>query len=266
VRDANKYLLTLALFMQLLVYTAKALRWHAMVCATNMKPTFGNSWHLYNIGVFLATITPAKLGEFGKVVYLKKKGLPATVGIALVIVDRLADVIVISLLGIVGIGILFGKIWSLIAIALVLFVCLIALFVWKIIGNERKSLFKTVIVPLLPKKKTVIIVLLYTILSWILYFGWAVQIAHSVEMNVPIPILISAFTITGILSLLPIAPAGLGTRDAALLVLLAAYGVSGSQAVALALLMFCSILVMGIPGGFCWLLEDGRKKGSTMQS
>ena len=255
VKEVDIYLLLFALFLQFLVYTTKALRWHTMVCATKAKPTFSDSWRLFNIGVFLATITPAKLGEFGKAAYLKRRGLPAIVGIVLVIIDRLADVAVITLLSIAGIGILFGTTWSLIAIALVLFVCLIAFFVWKIIGNERKLLFKAVIVPLLPKKKTVMIVLLYTILSWILYFGWAVHIAHSVEMNIPIPILVSAFTITGILSLLPIAPAGLGTRDAALLTLLAAYGVSGSQAVALALLMFCSIIIMAIPGGICWITQ-----------
>tara|TARA_Y100000310_G_scaffold338918_1_gene429948 strand:+ start:548 stop:1594 length:1047 start_codon:yes stop_codon:yes gene_type:complete len=257
VLEADVPLLLLALFLQFLVYTAKTLRWHVMVRATNLQPTFGDSWRLYNIGVFLATITPAKLGELGKAAYLKKEGLPAVAGIALVFVDRLSDVLVISLLSIAGVGILFGPLWSLLAGTFFVSFCLVALFGWKCLPQERK----TVMTPHLPRKKTVFLALLFTVISWILYFAWTLSLAESIALVAPLPALISALTITGILSLLPIAPAGLGTRDAALLTLLATYGVSSSQSVALALLMFCSIVVMGIPGGLCWIIQGKKKDG-----
>jgi len=261
IKQAHIPFLILALFLQLLVYTAKTLRWHTMVRSTGIQPTFLDSWRLYNIGVFLATITPAKLGEFGKAAYLKKEGLSPVIGIVLVIADRLADVIVISLLSIVGVGILFGMTWSLIAILLVVLLCLITLLIWSRMSGEYKLLIKMTIFTLMPEKKTISMALFYTVLSWIFYFGWAIYIAYSIDITVNIPVLISVFTITGILSLLPIAPAGLGTRDAALLTLLASYGVISSQAVALALLMFCSILIMGIPGGLCWIMQGSRQKG-----
>ena len=191
------------------------------------------------------------MGELGKAAYLKKAGLPAKLGIAIVIIDRLADVLVIALLGIGGAGILLGPRWLLFFIAMLGILSLVGLFAWRRMPHTHKTL----IVAFLPKRKTVLLILLYTIVSWILYFIWAIALAKSIAITAPILPFISVLTVTGILSLLPIAPAGLGTRDAALIALLAVYGITSSQAVALAMLMFCSILIMGIPGGLCWITQ-----------
>ena len=69
-------------------------------------------------------------------------------------------------------------------------------------------------------------------------------------IDLPAPVLIAAFTVAGILSLLPIAPAGLGTRDAALLAILLPYGISTHQIVSLSILMFMSILLGSMIGAW----------------
>ena len=58
--------------------------------------------------------------------------------------------------------------------------------------------------------------------------------------------------------MLPIAPSGLGTRDVALLTLLAPFGVQPEEAVALAMLMFASIVLSCPLGGYYWLTAKHR--------
>ncbi len=240
VRNANIPLFIAALCTQYMVYISKTFRWHTMVRATAIQPTFKESWRLYHIGIFLATITPAKLGEFGKAAYLKQKGLSMTVGVILVIIDRLTDVFTIALIAIPSMGILFGAHWSVVIGALFVLGLIPLHFIWKRI-------------PFALDGKTIALCLLYTVVSWVLYFSWAILIAYSVDINLPAHILIAAFTMTGILSLLPIAPAGLGTRDAALIALLLPYGIAPEQAVALAFLMFVSMVLSSTTGAYYWL-------------
>jgi uncharacterized protein (TIRG00374 family) len=76
----------------------------------------------------------------------------------------------------------------------------------------------------------------------------AVLVARSLGIDTPIYILVAAFTVTGIVSLIPIAPAGLGTRDAALMWLLSGYGVEAHQAIALSFIMFVCLILSNMLG------------------
>ncbi|PIQ76875.1 hypothetical protein COU78_01085 [Candidatus Peregrinibacteria bacterium CG10_big_fil_rev_8_21_14_0_10_49_24] len=254
-KQVNWMPMLLAVLCVLCIYVVKAYRWHTLVRATGLHPTFGESWRLYTIGIFLGNITPGKLGELGRAAYLHKKGLPMKIGVLLSVADRAADGIVILLLGAVGVGILGGVEWTLLTYAALSLVAVIAMLillqkrVWRI-SLPIIKLFLTYIRPHLIRR-----VILTTLLGWMFYFLWAVLLARSLGITVEVPVLVAAFTLTGLISMLPIAPSGLGTRDAALIFLLAPYGVEPEQAVAQALLMFTTILLMSIPGGWYWLRE-----------
>lgn len=253
--QVNWVLLFPAVLCVLCIYVIKAYRWHTLVRATGMHPTFKESWRLYTIGIFLGNITPGKLGELGRAVYLHKKGLPMKIGVFLSVADRAADGIVILILGAVGIGILGGVEWTLIAYAALSLVAVVAMMILL-----RKRLFRMslpVVKIFLNHMRPHLIrsVVLTTLLGWMCYFLWAVLIARSLGMTTEVPVLVAAFTLTGLISMLPIAPSGLGTRDAALIFLLAPYGVQPEQAVAQALLMLTTILLMSIPGGWYWLKD-----------
>ena len=71
IRHANQTMLLLSLPVLFCMYLIKTVRWHILVKSTGAHPTFKGSWELYNIGVFLAAITPGKLGEFGRAAYLR---------------------------------------------------------------------------------------------------------------------------------------------------------------------------------------------------
>jgi uncharacterized membrane protein YbhN (UPF0104 family) len=235
------------------IYIAKSMRWHTLVRSTGMHPTLMESWRLYCIGVFLGTITPGKIGELGRAAYLKKKGLPLKIGMLLSIADRAADAVIIVVLSTIGLAILGWPEWSLIIVA----TCIVAGAIgclsllrkikMKLAVFAAKFFLKHVRPHLIAK------ITLYTCIGWVFYFMWAIGFARSLGIDTPIHILVATFTITGLFSMLPIAPNGLGTRDMALIILLAPYGVPTEIAVALALLMFASTVLGGLLGGIYWL-------------
>jgi len=223
------------------IYYCKTQRFKELVHTTEVGLPMIEHWKIFNIGVFLAGITPAKLGELGRAAYLKNAGIQTAMAFAISIVDRLFDVVCIGIIGIASVGILFGWKASVTLLILTLIASQLGWMLWKKVKNIQW--INAAIIPAMA----------WTLLSWSIYFLWALLIAWSIGINVSIPTLISTFTITGIISLLPIAPSGLGTRDAALLLLLAPYGVSAEQAVSLAFLMFISIIFSGFLGGWYWL-------------
>lgn len=162
--------------------------------------------------------------------------------VMLVIIDRLIDIFAIAIIAIPSIGILFGVHWSMIILTCLVLGLIPVRFIWRRI-------------PFSIEGKMIALSFLATTVSWALYFLWAILIAYSVDIHLPIHILIAVFTITGILSLVPIAPAGLGTRDAALIAFLLPYGIAPEQAISLAFFMFISMIFNSITGGYYWIKQ-----------
>lgn len=235
------------------IYVIKTCRWHLLAVKAGSTATFYESWKVYLIGIFFATVTPAKIGEFGRAIYLKKQGMNTVAAVGTAIADRVLDAIVIGILTIPSLWILFGKLPALELLAAAVLVCgLTLLFLLRTtLGAQLLTLVPLLRTVLLTKIAWLL--LGYTLLSWCTYYIWILLIAASLHMTVPPVTLIAACTIAGIIALLPIAPSGLGTRDAALIYLLAPFGVLPESAVGLAFMMFVSILLSGIPGSFYWI-------------
>ena len=252
IKAINVPLFALSFCLQYVLYIPKTHRWHTLVRSTGYTPTWHESWKLFNIGIFLATVTPAKLGEFGRAAYLRKHGVPTATGVSLGIIDRFADVIAIGILAVAGIIILFSWKW---AAALTALGCVCAAIGYVLFRKTKDVSFLTFAHSLSPAALRNIA--LSTIIGWIVYFAWAVLVARSLGIDVALPVLVSCFTITGIIALMPVAPSGFGTRDAALITLLVPYGVNPENAVALAFLMFVSILGSAVLGGWYYVRSNG---------
>lgn len=248
-QQADVGLLVIAFPISFLAYFSKTQRMKELTNATDVMLPLKSHWRIFNIGIFLTSVTPGKLGELGRVAYLKAAGLQMAGAIAVVIVDRLFDVACVCILAIAAAGILFGAKWSFVGLMLTAIAAIIGI---KIISVSKRFAWLSFFHKLFERKK-ILPAFIWTLCAWFVYFVWAVLIARAVGIDTAIPVLISVFTIAGIMSLIPIAPSGLGTRDAVLLVLLAPYGVTPEQAVATALLMFASIILSGFLGGYYFL-------------
>lgn len=254
VRESDIAALCIAQIALFCTLTMKGYRWHILAAGAGLRRRALSSWQEYMIGVFLSTFTPAKLGDFGKIAYLRRDGVGAKTGALLVIIERLADIVVLVPLAILsawilaqGRGLIIGLLGSL---GLVLLMMITARFWSAFSGAVRYCCNHRVLAP----------VLWTTVGSWALHFLWAIIIARSLGILTPIPVLVAALTGASLLNALPIAPSGLGTREAALLTLLAPYGVESERIVALSLLMLMELLLAAVPGGWYWV----RKKPSSV--
>jgi len=259
-KSTNMYLFGSSFIVLFLIYYCKAERFGVLTKSTNVILSRNEYWKIFNIGVFLAGITPGKIGEIGRAAYLKKSGIKMPIAIAISILDRIFDILAISIIGTIGTGVLFGWQWSGALVFIILFAISLMWIFWKLISQihiikSTKSILQ---------KRALPSIIFLTFLSWGLYFLWAILIALSVHIYISIPILVAAFTYAGMVSLLPIAPSGLGTRDATLLILLAPYGATTEQIISLSFLMFISTILGSLLGGYYLLRSSGLNSNSNL--
>lgn len=245
-----------------IMYTFKAARWHLLVRSTGHAPTFSESWRLFHIGIFLGAITPANMGEFGRAVYLRRMGVHTGTALALPLIDRIADVAVMGLVGIWSIGILFGWQWSLLAGIAGLLGAGTLIILWRMAKGLRAQGWLAFL-RFLTHPSVLAGILFWTVLSWIAYFGWTLLLAHALGLTIPSPVMMATLTLTGILVFIPIAPSGLGTREAALITFLAPYGTAAPQAVAFAVMMFLFIIASSTLGLWYWIRDGHRSPVPT---
>src|SRR3989338_2414453 len=81
----------------------KAYRWKYLLRMQGIEYPWKDSFLSYLGGIFAAIITPGRIGEVIKAVYLRKdKNLPIPEGLASVFLDRLLDLLVLFYLGSAG--------------------------------------------------------------------------------------------------------------------------------------------------------------------
>jgi hypothetical protein len=183
-------------------------------------------------------------------------GLHAGTATSIALLDRILDIAGLAAIFLLSIKVLFG--WYFFALSLA--VCGISVIT---LGGalqwSRELRARTMwlqFLGVLARPRTVAALLALTVSIWIFYGIWSTLIAWSLDIGLGLLPLIATATLAGALSLLPIAPAGLGTREAALLALLAPYGISAPEAVAWGLLMFTSIIASSLPGGYYFMTSS----------
>ena len=95
------YLLA-AMFFILLQVSLKAYRWNYLKKRQKMRFSLKDSFLMYLSSLYLGIITPGRVGEFSKILYLKKKGHGMAKSSVSVVIDRLGDLIFLVLVGIGG--------------------------------------------------------------------------------------------------------------------------------------------------------------------
>lgn len=252
-QNIKRDVLVLSFIPLILQYIIRTFRWHLLVRTTGLQPTFIESWKLFNIGAFLAMITPAKIGELGRAAELHRQGIHGPTALALSLTDRIADIVVIAVLATLGIRTLFGTTVMLTVTIIGIALLITAVFVWRATRKHRENIQWLRELSGLTTTKTALLLLATTTIGWMCYFWWAILLSRSLAIVIaPFP-LIAVLTVTGIVAILPIAPSGLGTRDMALITLLAPYGITAPHAVALASLMFLTQTLFGTLGAWYWL-------------
>jgi len=258
----------------------RAIKWNCLINAYGIKHPIKNSIKAYLIGFFVGVITPGRMGDAVRARYLKDEGtLSLGEKLATVGVDRLFDIVSLGFLAFLPIISLAPSLTA--AINPVLLgggiLIVIALTTTLILNRHlTRALMKPFFNILVPERlkdkirvgfydfykgigkirenpKRIIEAGTLTILTWFLVFFQYYLIAIALEINISYWALSKILPLALLIELIPISFAGIGTRDATLVLYFAAISISTANAVALSLGILTLTYILGGIGAIIWL-------------
>lgn len=259
---ANPFLFALAVALALTTAVLKGVRWKFIIRAHGFEYGWLDSIKGFFIGFLISIITPGRVGDFARALYLKQKSKSLGGAISTVFIDRIIDLATLFSLGFIAVVYfaVFLKITVIpieyLAIIFSAFLVLLFLFLRKSVtgfvlkpffnflvpekykGTMRASFddFYHYVAKAVKHKGIMSIAVGITLFDWWLSITIAFVIA--LALNLPIPYLFMLVTvpIISLLDLLPVSVSGIGTRDAAVIFLFSFYAVAAEQAIAFSLL------------------------------
>jgi uncharacterized protein (TIRG00374 family) len=276
----NLALLVVALGVNCIAILLKSLKWKMIV--NSVKPEFSlkESIIAFFVGFSFSTITPAKIGDFIKVLYIRDKKCGFGVAFSTVVIDRLIDIVLlfsVALIGIAGFSAIFHI--EILSIGTVLLMVLGIVAGIVVVLNKRflaallRPFFNIFVPPRLKctfgqyyhdfysglfafyRDRTRFISTVATgIVSWIppFVYGWILALALGI--NIGFFYFILVIPVISLLDLLPISISGIGTRDVALIFLFGLEGIPAEQAIAFSLLyLFMSYWLIALMGAGVYL-------------
>jgi uncharacterized membrane protein YbhN (UPF0104 family) len=269
---ADPMLLVLAYLLPLPPIALRTWRWRGLLGPYAGSWRFSELLALYAQSIAAGVLTPGRVGELAKGVLVSRRGAPLGAAVLSAVIDRMADLSFLAILaggalplvvlaptrGVVWIWVLAGG--TLLAMALL----------WVVAASPRgeavrRRLLRAVDGSPAPESASfsrlavdpaadpvggvgrgvAARAALLTAVSWAVTY--AANYCFGLSLGLPL----SYFELAGISAVcslvasLPISIAGAGTRDAALIAILAGYGVGSAKAVALSTLMLSNVLFAG---------------------
>lgn len=256
---------------------AKSYCWNYLKKIQNINYKLKDSFLMYGVGLYIGSVTPGRVGELSRALYLKKDGHSFGKSLVSLILDRLSDVIFLLIFLFFGSLFVFDFFYQQILIFIITIVLLIFLFFLNIKSNLIKSLLKKIFYIIIPNKyqkswklnlrdfinniriykfRNYLIVFLITAFSWFLSYIQIFIIAKSAGIiNVPFLYLSVIFTIISFINLIPISILGIGTREAALIFFLSPFLIFKEQIIVFASLILIIYLFNTLIGFVCWLIK-----------
>ena len=228
---ANILYLFIALLLLFAIILIIAKRWQVILKTIGYNFHYKECFNLIMGALPLASITPSKSGDVIKAYYLKDE-IPASKTVGSVITERMLDALILVLFSLIGM--IFCKKYELAGVALGILICIIAIFLLARTGfNFRLPMksswndkFQNIILStkLLTKdKKAFSIILSYSILIWFISIVQTLIFFYALGINVPLLFTIANIPIAIFIGLIPVTLGGMGTRDAAIIILFSAY-------------------------------------------
>lgn len=261
------------------VYLLKSLRWKVLLQRLGIRYSYKNALLAFTSANFIAFVTPGRLGEVAKSVYVKNDvNQPISFTLPTVILDRIFDVY--TLLFFAMYGILKYAIFEsfnvttyiIIGLLIVLPIVMINHRFLKYLNTwmNKRKIFQPIQVYLqmfmnaIARFNGLVIISseAITLLAYGVLFIVAWAIGKSMGLDFTFMEYAMFISVANILSFLPISVAGLGTREASLVFLFAIFGVSSEVAVLYAMLIFVIFYVIGgLFGYICFILKPLDLKG-----
>src|SRR3989344_4383360 len=261
----NPYIFSLALALVFLLIALKAFKWKLILKSIGGKITFTDSLKFYFIGLFISNITPGKVGDFAKALYIRHNTrLPA--GIASVFVDRLMDIGILLFFCAISVSWFIYRYHltiippEAVAVAVLGFLAALAVFLrekylkaflrplFHVLVPERhkenvSAMFSDFFSAVKSVKRSPVVFVSALVLGvaiWLL--GAAVFYLTAISLSIwqPMHVMFMVYPLMALADLLPISFSGIGTRDAILIFLFSFFSMGAESAVSLSFLVFFS--------------------------
>ena len=247
----------------------KAYRWKILMSVQNIRYSLLDSFLMYQSSTYVGTFTPGRIGEVWKSFYLKKdhslgKSLVST------LLDRFFDIFFLFFFGLFGIFLfsnLFEKTILFFILFLIFFVAIAAAI--KYFGKE---LLRKIFYFFIPKKyqekwhlsikdffsdmrryklRHYLFGFFITGLVWFIFYLSVYLFSLEIGINqISFLFFSSALAVGSLVSLLPFSVLGIGTRDAALIIMFSSFGVRKELIIAVSMFVLFLTLVSSVIGFF----------------
>ncbi len=263
--NANLLYLLLAVVLVVPVLLLESLRWNFILHRLGIRYSFSESFQMFASSLYIGTVTPARVGEFVRVGFLKGHSFGRA--FFSVFADRVSDVLFLILAGYLGMFFFARALEQQIfwfSAAIIGSILLLAVMVFKrdFVRMVLRAVF-TRVVPerlrrdvkeafydfyssflLLFNVKSVAVIFLITFASWLVYYSQVFLLAKALGIDISFIHIATALSIAGLLSVLPISISGIGTRDAAFVFFFGLLGISSEFSVALSALVLVLMVVV----------------------
>lgn len=256
-------------------------KWKIILKNQGVDIGIGNLLKIFLISTFYGNITPGKIGTFIRVYYLRdiiKK--PLGFCGSSILIDRMLDFLALLLFAMAGILLISSNYMWLFWLLAVGFIISLVSFAFLINQDKNKFILKFIykyFVPQkfkalakenyldfyenIPKIRTLFYPIFLTIISWMLYYSLPYVFIIALGIKINYIYFVFLYALSTLITLIPISIAGLGTREASLIILLGSYGVTASEVVIMSLLSFVLFMVItGVSGWYLslkWKVEYG---------
>lgn len=277
--------LLLALALTPFSFSLRTFRWKLIVKSCNDTETlvpFSNFLRLNLYGVYGGVITPGKIGDVLRAVYLSKEKSRVSLGVSFfsVVFDRLLDILAlisIFVFSLMLISINLDSVVLLIVFLFALFVVGGVLFlmserlsrrIWEklidvackkisILNQSRDGLnasiddFYKAVGRIRKNSKALVLAFSIALITWTIFYIQAYLLLRGLNVdNVPFFAIVFAFALGSLAVLVPVTFGGLGTRDATVYLILSQFDVSGESSLAATItLALIAIWILAIIGG-----------------
>lgn len=278
-KSTNLYFVLGALVISTCMVLFKSWRWKLLMNRLDINYSWGKTMIARVIGFAGGISTPAQLGEFVKVVYLKNDGNPWASSLLSVLLDRILDLVAYIGFGLLGIFFLSNIAVNPINIpAAILGVMLVIIVLATLIITARmkndQAFWEKIAYMLMPNKllndfsfkfnqirdqlKTIqkfvlLKAMLLSVIAFFLVFLRGYFLALSIDINMTFITLSACISVVTLVQMIPITIFGIGTRDMTLIYLFPLLGCSSDAAVSFSILILTFVLIHSILGLALWL-------------
>ena len=270
VSHVSLLLLAAALAALVASVLVSAVRWQVVLAAEGPSPKLSSLTKLLFVGLFFNQVLPTGVGgDAVRAWRCHRLGVPLGAAVRSVLIDRAGGYVVIVATYVASLPTLLRVLpdpSAQASILTVLAIALTGLLILPLMDFLPVQLMRLPGLATLADLSRLVRRLIFNPKRWtamlglsILTVGFAVLAWKLVGDSLGVPLSFATWLVivppVSLIQLMPVSLAGWGVREAAMVVVLAGFGVSATAALAISVLMGLALIVLGLPGGLIWLVD-----------